>query len=507
MFVVSKETLNGTMATLFQKISRSAEERIPPRIRSVLISAALIGLCALGYYLRRPSITLQPGLYAEDGSIFLQQAIDQGAGSLVRLYAGYSHLLQRISALVAVNLLSPLDYPRFFLLVAWISYLLPLVCVEALIGSGVFSRVLRVAYIPYVYYPYAGETYLNLPNAYIFFPLGFILIAYGVVAAQGRGHPELGRHPASRLLVFLYGVVAALTGPFVAIYTIPLLIFHGLRQRRLPLQPLWLSLPVLLSALQIHFSQLRTDYPLSTAQALRELLTRPALLLDWFTVHLICPLLGGYKPAWYLRELADPLQLAAVLVVLALVALAVRVVAGRMGQPALLYLAIFSTLVLSLSSLLVATRRGVELKLMVIEDAGGRFFYWNTVLFLSVLLLAFFFLVTDRRTRQGGACKALGVWLVLTLAFYHNNVISRSIVLVNVQGQIMTLDYEDQLRQQCGRSEALPIRIYGGETWNFRLGVVRSRVSVRLSLEELSLEWHSGLSGRTCRPQQWHSRG
>ncbi|MDM7954187.1 MAG: hypothetical protein QUV07_13370 [Cyanobium sp. CZS 25K] len=453
-----------------QQIRQSVEQRLPPRLHGFLVSAALIGLCALGYHLRRPSISLQPGLYAEDGSIFLQQAIDQGAGSLVQLYAGYSHLLQRITALTAVNLLSPYDYPRFFLLVAWVAYLLPLVSVEALIGVGVFSRVMRVAYIPYVYYPYAGETYLNLPNAYIFFPLGFILIAYGVVAQQGRGRPEVLGHPALKGLLLLYGLVAAFTGPFMAIYTIPLLIFHGLRSRRLPIRPLWLSLPVLLSSLQIYVSQLQTDYPLSTAQALGELFTRPALLLDWFTVHLIAPLLGGYKPWWYLRGLPDPLQLLAVLLVLALVVLAVRVVTGRMGQPALLYLAIFSTLVLSFSSLLVATRRGVDLKLVVIEDAGGRFFFWNTVLFLSVLLMAFVLLVREQRTRNSSTARALAIWLVLTLVFYHNNFVIRPVFEVTPQGQIRALVYEEQLSLQCGRAQPLPIQIYGGPTWNFQLG-------------------------------------
>lgn len=457
------------MVTVFSRLRLSAVQRISPQIRAFLVSAGLIGLCALGYYLRRPSISLQPGLYGEDGSIFLQQAIDQGAGSLIRLYAGYSHLLQRITALTAVNLLSPLDYPRFFLLVAWASYLLPLVCMEALIGAGLFSRMMRVAYIPYVYYPYAGETYLNLPNAYIFFPLGFILLAYGAVAAQGRRRPESWGHPALKGLLFLYGMVAVFTGPFAAIYTIPLLIFHGLHRRRLPIRPLWLSLPVLLSCLQIYFSQLQTTYPLSTAQALWELLTRPALLLDWFTVHLICPLLGGYKPAWYLRELPDPLQLVAVLMVLALVVLAVRVVTARMGQPALLYLAIFSTFVLSFSSLLVATRRGVDLKSLVIEDAGGRFFYWNTVLFLSVLLLAFVFLVSDPGTRQGASCKVLAIWLVLTLVFYHNNVVARPI-LVGAPSRRIQVTYEDQLREQCRVSEPLPIQIYGGPVWRFHLG-------------------------------------
>jgi len=461
------------MAHVLQAIQRfrqSAVRRLPPRLHAVLVSAALIGLCALGYYLRRPSVSLVPTLYAEDGSIFLQQAIDQGAGSLLQLYAGYSHLLQRITALTAVNHLSPLAYPGFFLLVAWLSWLLPLVVVEALIGAGVFGRLLRVAYIPYVYYPYAEETYLNLPNAYIFFPLGFILIAYGVVAQQGSGRPGGPWAVPLRVLLLLYGLVAAFTGPFVALYAIPLLLFAGLRRRRLPLRPLWLSLPVLLSSLQLYVSQLQTTYPLSTAQALAKLLGQPAVLLDWFTVHLIAPLLGGYKPWWYLRNLPDPLQLLAVLGVLALVVLAVRVVSGRMGQPALLCLAIFSTLVLSFSSLLVATRRGVDLKMLSVEDAGGRFFYWSTVLFLSVLLIAFVLLVRERRNRQSLACRSLGVWLVLTLVFYHNNIVPRSIEVMTPNGEMRRLNYADQLRDQCRWPHPQIIHVYGGPIWSAQRG-------------------------------------
>jgi len=459
----------ATVLKRIQQIRQSAEQRLPPRLHGFLVSAALIGLSALGYHLRRPSISLMPTLYAEDGSIFLQQAIDQGAGSLLQLYAGYSHLLQRITALTAVNLLSPLDYPRFFLLVAWVSWLLPLVSVEALIGAGVFGRLMRVAYIPYVYYPYAGETYLNLPNAYIFFPLGFILIAYGVVAQQGSGRPEAFRAPLLKALLLLYGLVAAFTGPFLAIYLIPLLIFHGLRRRRLPIRPLWLSLPVLLSSLQIYFSQLQTDYPLSTAQAVAKLLARPGILLDWFTVHLIAPLVGGYKSWWYLRLLPNPVQLLAVLVVLVLVVLAVRVVTRTMGQPALLHLSIFSTLVLSFSSLLVATRRGVPLNAMVVEDAGGRFFYWNTVLFLSALLVAFVLLAREQRTRNSASCRALAIWLVLTIVFYHNNVVPRPITEEIPGGESRTLVYREQLREQCKLAHPSLTPIYGGPKWSFIL--------------------------------------
>ena len=66
------------------------------KLRPLLVSAGFIGLCALFYFLRRPSISLEPVLYAEDGSIFLQGAINFGAASLFKTYAGYSHLLQRL---------------------------------------------------------------------------------------------------------------------------------------------------------------------------------------------------------------------------------------------------------------------------------------------------------------------------------------------------------------------------------------------------------------------------
>jgi hypothetical protein len=83
-------------------------------------------------------------------------------------------------------------------------------------GAGVFGRLMRVAYLPFVDYPYAAETYPNLASVDIFSPLGFILIAYSVVAAAGEW----------------------------ASGGLPRLIFAGLRRRRRPILPLWLSLPL-----------------------------------------------------------------------------------------------------------------------------------------------------------------------------------------------------------------------------------------------------------------------
>lgn len=106
---------------------------------------------------------------------------------------------------------------------------------------------------------------------------------------------------------------------------------------------------------------------------------------------------------------------------------------------------------------------------MVIEDAGGRFFYWNTVLFLSVLLMAFVLLARDQRTRNTASSRALATWLVLTVVFYHNNVINRPVFEVTPGGQIRGLVYADQPGLQCSSPRPLPIQIYGGPTWSFTL--------------------------------------
>ena len=261
---------------------------------------------------------------------------------------------------MAVNYLSPLEYPRFFLVVAWVSYLLPLACMELLIHKRIFRRILRVSYVPYVVYPYAAETYLNLPNAYIFFPLGFILIAYGVYGRR-LGHSKvspLRLRPCFQLLLFFYGVVAVLTGPFAALYTLPLLICVAIRRRCWPWRPIWLTVPVLLSPIQLYLSQLKYSYPVTTPQALGKLLARPDVLLDWFTIHMVSPLYGGYIAGRYLRAMQQPLKVLLLFAMVAVVVLAVRVVAHCIKNQLLLYLPIVSTIALSFSSLLITLRRG-----------------------------------------------------------------------------------------------------------------------------------------------------
>jgi hypothetical protein len=106
-------------------------------------------------------------------------------------------------------------------------------------------------------------------------------------------------------------------------------------------------------------------------------------------------------------------------------------------------------------------RRGVPIPQMVVEDAGGRFFFWNTVLFLSILLLAFALLLSDRLTRQGTAAKMMAGWLIVAIVFYHNNISPRP----------AHIDYASQLDRQCevGASEHQRIEVLSGPSWSFYL--------------------------------------
>jgi hypothetical protein len=76
----------------------------------VLLSRAALGLLCLVVavvvlQLRQPALFSRPGLWAEDGSVFFQQAYERGGVSAISAtYAGYLHLAARLIALLAVQL-------------------------------------------------------------------------------------------------------------------------------------------------------------------------------------------------------------------------------------------------------------------------------------------------------------------------------------------------------------------------------------------------------------------
>lgn len=72
--------------------------------RPVATSGAIVLAGLVLLVLRRPSALTDPGLYAEDGVIFLLESLRDGVGAILQPYNGYVHLLPRLVAAVATIL-------------------------------------------------------------------------------------------------------------------------------------------------------------------------------------------------------------------------------------------------------------------------------------------------------------------------------------------------------------------------------------------------------------------
>lgn len=442
------------------------------RRSKLILSLALIFICAFAYYLRAPGNTLYPSLYAEDGPVFLQASASNGLNSLFMLYAGYQHLFQRIVSLLAVNLFSPFYYPLIFLVFAWFSYLLPLVCSEYLILTSKINSSFRLSYVAYVIYPYAAETYLNLPNSYIFFPLGFILLAFGIVFERINANPSAQSiviDPRSfffrSFIIFPYGLLSALTGPFSLIYLIPLLIAIVVRYKSklFIYYPWFIAVPTIVSIWQIISSQFSTHYPKSTFQALMIIANSPILFLKWFAIHIVGPFWGGYEVSRITIDQGNILIILTYSVIaLLLLALSFRVISTSIRPAWFLYLPLVSTYVISFSSLLVSLKRGVPYEATIGVDAGGRFFIWSTLFNISIFLIAFYFQVvrlSPKSPRSSFLIVLFSIWFFVFLYNYKNNMISRYIYP----------SYSDQILEHCIHGSPKPITVYPGGNWKFQL--------------------------------------
>jgi hypothetical protein len=73
----------------------------------------LLGLAAL-LALRKPDALLNPQLWAEDGSVFLVEQEQGGAAAILQPYMGYLHLLPRLTAWSAAQLLDPAWWPAWY---------------------------------------------------------------------------------------------------------------------------------------------------------------------------------------------------------------------------------------------------------------------------------------------------------------------------------------------------------------------------------------------------------
>lgn len=181
---------------------------------------ALLGLLLL---LRRPDDLLRPQFNAEEGSIFFQQAYNDGFwASLFSVASGYFHLALHLTAGLA--LLAPLELaPAVFKMVALAIQMLP---VAYLLADGIpgfvvtpLFRVLVAAAC--VAGPNTVETYLNVLNAQWYLALaGCLVLLAGPRPGKLRQALDTGV-----LLLF------AASGPLPLVCS-PLALWSWLRARR-----------------------------------------------------------------------------------------------------------------------------------------------------------------------------------------------------------------------------------------------------------------------------------
>ncbi len=176
-------------------------------------------LCALAVllFLRRPHTLLTPQLWAEDGSVFLNDQDEFGARALFTAYQGYLHALPRVIAGLAATLLDPLWWPAFYNGVAFVLW----VVVLARFLSPRFALPGKPWLIlAFLLVPHNGEIFFNVTN--LQWLTGFVLIQQAIIAAPRTTTQRVGD------LATL--AVVGLTGPFVIAF-LPLFAWRWWRTR------------------------------------------------------------------------------------------------------------------------------------------------------------------------------------------------------------------------------------------------------------------------------------
>lgn len=167
--------------------------------------------------LRKPHALLTPQLWAEDGSVFLNDQDDHGLGAFLLPYMGYLHTLPRIVASLASHLLDPASWPAFYNGAAFAIW----VAVLARLFTSRFDLPGKPwLALAFLLVPHSGEVFFNITN--LQWLTAFVLIQQAIIA------PPKSRGEAIGDLVIL--VPVALTGPFVIAF-LPLFAWRWWRAR------------------------------------------------------------------------------------------------------------------------------------------------------------------------------------------------------------------------------------------------------------------------------------
>jgi len=155
-------------------------------------------------------------LWAEDGPVFYEQAVQMGLRSLVEPYAGYLHIYPRVFALLSLTTSIQLIPYAFFS--GWLLALFVLWWgTKQILGDRRVDVAFSAAVVLLcLLQPHRGETLLSLTNAQWWL---------APVLAMVIAMPDRFSHKSIPLIMVL-----SLTGPF-SIILMPLALFQGVRTR------------------------------------------------------------------------------------------------------------------------------------------------------------------------------------------------------------------------------------------------------------------------------------
>jgi len=183
-----------------------------------LIEILLIFLTVFSALLfRRYDAFTNPQLWAEDGTVFLQQYINSGTSSLFMPYAGYLHTIPRMVVFMfgGVNLSHiPLCYNMAtFIIVLLVAYSLW----QSASYLGLNNRILYAT--AFLFLPIGAEMFMNITNIIWFTALYLVNFIF------------IGHKHGNKYLNILFVLLAGLTGPFSLLLS-PIVLLLILTERK-----------------------------------------------------------------------------------------------------------------------------------------------------------------------------------------------------------------------------------------------------------------------------------
>ncbi|HTE28212.1 hypothetical protein [Flavitalea sp.] len=186
----------NTLSNLF----KTAPESIPNKRNSriVFFMAILISFAMLT--LRSPFALVHPQFWAEDGSVFFQDAYNTGIRSFTISYAGYFHLIPRTVAYFTYLFVPHAYAPVAYMICSLLGFMFILFYIWTRTGFDLHARFLMCLALTFV--PIKSEIVLNLANLQWYTAvLSFIVLI---------SPPDKKKLLPDLLIVLIVG----LTGPF-----------------------------------------------------------------------------------------------------------------------------------------------------------------------------------------------------------------------------------------------------------------------------------------------------